>query len=97
MITDRAPALGLSEAVSNTFSGDHPCDICKALAEVTEQEKEQAPSPLSAENLVKIDSPLSQKRTLVFPPDLGSWPYALSDIHHLSVSLKVLTPPPEIA
>lgn len=48
MIVERAPEMGLGEALEDTFSGESPCEICCALAEVrergAEQEGERAPN-----------------------------------------------------
>ncbi len=43
MIHDRAPEMGLQDAVEDTLSGDHPCPMCLALAEERRKDDEEAP------------------------------------------------------
>jgi hypothetical protein len=41
MIHDYAQMVPLTEAVSMTFSGQYPCEICKALAEKKQSENDK--------------------------------------------------------
>lgn len=43
MVCDRTPAMGFTEAVADTMSGENPCPMCLALAEERQKEREEAP------------------------------------------------------
>ena len=43
MVYDRAPAMGIGDAVADTLSGENPCPMCLALAEERQKEREEAP------------------------------------------------------
>ena len=93
MIHDRAPEMGLSEAISNTFSGEYPCEICCALAEVTPEEKEETPLEKSGKQIPKLFAKFANVR--LFPPAREAWPRSERVISLRSIHLKIPTPPPE--
>ena len=43
MINDRAPEVGLTEALDSTFSGDEPCELCLAIAAAAQKDQEKTP------------------------------------------------------
>jgi len=45
MLNDRIPEQGVENAISTTFSGDYPCEKCKAVAEQRAKEQRQEPLP----------------------------------------------------
>ncbi|MDE0825320.1 MAG: hypothetical protein OSA48_00760 [Akkermansiaceae bacterium] len=53
MIQDRAPKLGLTEAVADILSGAHPCDRCLAVA--------AEPGTLQSQIIDEIPSPPPRK------------------------------------
>ena len=54
----------LTEAVSQTFDGEHPCPLCKAIAAAKKSEKKSAALTLK----LKIEYPsLAEKLVLVAP------------------------------
>jgi hypothetical protein len=93
MIRDYAQVVPLSEAVSMTFSGNYPCEMCKAIAE-----KKAADDRAKLVSLEKYDKKF-------FPPNclaiIGPAPSAISHADYLS-SLQPRTespptPPPRLA
>ena len=53
MIVTRAQTATVSEAVSTTFDGDHPCALCQVVEEGQQREKESDTARL-AEVLAKL-------------------------------------------
>ena len=51
MLGQRAPEIGLQEAVADTFTGGSPCEICLAIQEEREDRREEAPVPESRTEL----------------------------------------------
>lgn len=53
MLTDNLRTSSITEAVSNTFDGEHPCAMCKAIkqgrAEEKQQDKQQVKTGLKIE------------------------------------------------
>lgn len=95
MIYDRSPELGMTEAISDTFSGDHPCDICCALTELTEEENENHPLEKRNDSSPKLFATFSELR--LFPPLRGSWPRFAGPRPPSALHLEIPTPPPEFA
>lgn len=85
MLVENARQVPLSEAVARTFDGNHPCDLCHAVAQGKKSEKKSEILPASA----KLDL-ICVTRSLVCLPPLVRYAYgALS----FSVPENVLTPP----
>ncbi|MDB4259143.1 hypothetical protein N9830_01825, partial [Akkermansiaceae bacterium] len=93
MIHDRAPELGVREAINDTFSGESPCEICCALAEVTEQEQEDAPLKKGGDQGPKLFAKFSSLQ--LFPPARDTWPRLTEFVALSSLHLEIPTPPPE--
>lgn len=45
MLNDRIPEQGIEQAIDSTFSGEHPCEKCIAIAELEAKKAEQDSSP----------------------------------------------------
>lgn len=41
MLVDYSASVGIAEGVSMTFDGEHPCGLCKALAENNKRTKDK--------------------------------------------------------
>jgi|GEM_PF-3294109 len=95
MFHDRAPEMGVSEALTDTFSGNHPCEVCLALAETTEEEHEDAPGRKRAEEVAKNTLATSHARTLVISFRREAWPIKGDDVFLPQCEAEVSTPPPE--
>lgn len=96
MLHDRAPEIGFTEALDSTFSGEEPCEICNAIAEVTQEEQHKAPSDRSAEDLPKLYSPSAQRSAALLHQEGMSKRIAeFTEIHHDLCTLEITTPPPE--
>ena len=94
MLADRAPERGLAEAIESTFSGEEPCEMCRALAE-SESEPAQEPVAPHVEEIVKLLSPgVPVRSTRVNPPGKIWIGYeSLTEAHHSEI-MEVPTPPP---
>lgn len=57
MIADRAPVVGITEAITTTFDGEHPCRMCDALKEVRAQET----NPVNPKSTTTESSSLTAK------------------------------------
>ena len=86
MVQDRAPVMGFSNSVADTFSGRSPCEICQAVREERERRQEEIPAreadPLGKLVLV----PTQTTRVVVTPPgdtvDHLSRPRVLNTLWH---------------
>ena len=95
MVQDRSTEMGVEAAIKDTFSGEHPCEICDAITEYAHQSPEKSPLRESCENLVKLYSPwLATDKLRANPPnDLGELlPTPVSE--NLSIYIELPTPPP---
>ncbi|MGJ8694847.1 MAG: hypothetical protein ACSHYF_00885 [Verrucomicrobiaceae bacterium] len=98
MLNDRAPNMGLTEALNSTFSGDQPCEVCCALAELTEKEQENAPAERQADQLPKLYSPNANSSSFsLSQPQCLSYLRLKPWLAPLPFIFVVPTPPPEIA
>ncbi|MDB4506966.1 hypothetical protein N9055_01980 [Akkermansiaceae bacterium] len=93
MIQDRAPEMGVSEAISDTFSGENPCEICTALAEVTPEEREETPRETVGDS-IKLFAKFTSVR--IFPPAREAWPRSFTRADLAPLHLEIPTPPPEL-
>ncbi|MDB4354131.1 hypothetical protein N9Z02_02390 [Akkermansiaceae bacterium] len=94
MVHDRAPSMGVSQALNDAFSGENPCEICCAIAESTEEERQDAPAETSADKLPKFFT--KNKGLTVNPPALDSWSRSGSRVMFGILKQKIPTPPPEL-
>jgi hypothetical protein len=90
MLVDNLQTSSLSEAVSRTFDGNHPCRMCKHISEQRKTEKQsEAPAP----QIRKLEFVL-QPVTFVFSAPELFW-LQTADVNHLtSISSAPLLPPP---
>ncbi len=95
MLRDRAPEVGLSEALDTTFSGDHPCEVCQAIAEASHHQNDKAPIEQSPESSSKDFSPLMSLRAITITPPSATAPLpGFRGIADRSIVLELPTPPP---
>lgn len=100
MLNDRIPAQGLSEAISSTFDGEHPCEHCLTVQELQSDEKstdDKTPAPQFQLGSIKLIG-LSSNR--IVPPSGSAaslLPHEVTDAH-LSWRFydSVPTPPPRL-
>jgi hypothetical protein len=64
MLADNLCTHSVAEAVTQTFDGDHPCDLCKAIAAGKQSEKK---TDLSFQPQ-KLEFPPAHENPLVFAP-----------------------------
>ena len=95
MIHDRAPEMGLDSAINDTFSGDHPCELCLAVLEETHKQQQPAPGPEQQDQNPKLFGNTYLPPSISLAPPTGSqilpdYPTGAFDsaIHELP------TPPP---
>lgn len=95
MLNDRIPEQGLSEAISSTFDGAHPCERCLRIARAKQKQSDSALSAIPP-----------QYRALYYTAaDLLSLPsqpagnlarhFRLSPLPPISAPRSVPTPPPQ--
>lgn len=95
MLHDRAPEIGLTEAIDSTFSGDMPCEICTALTK-TQSEQQKAPNERPAEELPKLYSPPAPHSAALLKNRSQKSSLRHRDVSHEDLcSLEIPTPPPE--
>jgi hypothetical protein len=89
MLADNLRTQSMTEAVSQTFDGDHPCSLCKAIVAGKKSEhKSEATSPLQ-----KLEfPPLAEKIVLIAPKNFH--PFTLANTFAESLPQKPLLPPP---
>jgi hypothetical protein len=64
MLAANMTTSSLSEAVSDTFDGDHPCPLCKAITVGKKSEKQSDQTPLK----LKLEfPPVAEKFVLIAP------------------------------
>ncbi|MGB1873896.1 MAG: hypothetical protein ACPIGG_08585 [Akkermansiaceae bacterium] len=66
MLYERAPEMGVAEAMNSTFSGSAPCSMCCAIAEQQQEQEKEAPVPESR-TLAKY-IPVSWERGCILMP-----------------------------
>ena len=97
MIRDRAPTIGWQNAVNDTLSGDHPCEICLAIAKAAQESaSEESPEPSSQKD------PLLKRyfanTTSTIPPAFlepsKQHTFQLEVNKLRSIKLELPTPPP---
>jgi len=79
----------LTQAISKTFDGEHPCCLCKAIAAAKKSEKKSEAVSL----VLKMEFPPTAEMPVLFPPSrFGVLP--LQDSFADSFSSKPPLPPP---
>lgn len=89
MLVANARCAPLSEAVSKTFDGAHPCDLCHAVMEGKKSEKKSEAMP----TIAKLDL-ICTTRTLTCPPPSTPSAYAAYSCSIPERSLAPPAPPP---
>ncbi len=98
MISDRTSEMGFEEALNDTFSGEHPCEICEAMAAADQKEQEENPLRQSEKESSKLFSPASiTKQPAVFPPSQYRFLSLTAAARFQSVIHELPTPPPKVA
>jgi len=89
MLANNLCTQSVSEAVSNTFDGAHPCPLCKAIAAAKKsQKKSDAVAPL-----LKMEfPPAPEKFAFISPEPISA--FSLVNISADSSSSKPPVPPP---
>ena len=65
MLANNLRTQSVSEAVSNTFDGEHPCPLCKAIAAAKKSEKKsEAVSPV-----LKMEFPPAPEKFVLISPE----------------------------
>jgi hypothetical protein len=89
MLADNLRTQSMTEAVSQTFDGDHPCPLCKAIAAAKKSEhKSETTSPVQKLEFL----PSAEKMILIAPKNFRFSP----PVNYFAESLpqKPLLPPP---
>jgi hypothetical protein len=88
----------LSEGLSDTFDGDHPCPLCKAvkLAQETEKKSPDGPKPPSKNKEMKLTLALVSTPRFVFPPGVAPKAWITTSDASLSRHERPVTPPPRL-
>ncbi|MFC7336926.1 hypothetical protein ACFQY0_07035 [Haloferula chungangensis] len=78
MLVQYSSSEGVSEGISKTFDGEHPCSLCLAIKEVKDQQSEKQPLQVASDKLslkelalptiITLRNPTS--RPTVIPPFL---------------------------
>lgn len=96
--TQLAKTGSVSQAVENTFSGDHACPMCEIAA--VKRDAEETPAPLSPETEKKKAKStytichLSQIRS--YPPRKEPFPFPRSSLRLTSLAASPDFPPPQL-
>lgn len=67
MMFERAPEMGVAEAMNSIFSGSAPCSMCCAIAEQQQEQEKETPVPESR-TLAKYIPVTGEYRCLPIPP-----------------------------
>ncbi len=91
MLANNLRTHSLTEAVSDTFDGEHPCCMCKAIAAAKKAQKDsEAVAPV-----LKLEFPLLASKINLFPPTEFAWLPQI-DFFPRSLSRKPPLPPPRL-
>jgi hypothetical protein len=89
MLANNLRTQSLTESVSRTFDGNHPCPLCEAIAAGKKSENKNAVN-VQTQKLEYL--PLAQKIVLIAPSTLPS--LSLENLFAKSFFHKPLLPPP---
>jgi len=89
MLANNLQSHSISEAVSDTFDGKHPCPLCRAIAAAKKSEKKsEAVSPT-----IKMEfPPVAAKFTFISPEPISA--FSLAKLSAASAFQKPPLPPP---
>lgn len=94
MVVDYSQEASLGEALGKTFDGEHPCSLCKAVAEGRGEEQQRQDDRIDA--AVKLVAVLAGDRSAA--PRLGSALRFFSFVPSLQpVDDSLPSPPPRLA
>jgi len=103
MLNDRIPEQGLEQALDTTFSGEYPCEKCKAIAEIKIQESnQQSNSPIAppseSHSAPKLVAVVSSRETTPLPlPFCLRIPFEAIHVRALEdLARSVPSPPPQL-
>jgi hypothetical protein len=89
MLAGNLQSGSFRDAMTQTFDGNHPCSLCKAIAAAKKSEQKNQ----SAFEQLKLDFPPVHENLVLIPPSrFESFPR--KDLFCESVLQKPLTPPP---
>ena len=89
MLADNLRTHPVTESVTRTFDGKHPCPLCKAIAAAKKSEKKHA----FTVQMPKLEfPPAKENAVLIAPADFRLLPQANTSAD--SLTQKPLTPPP---
>ena len=89
MLADNLQTESLHDAVTKTFDGYHPCNLCKAIATAKKSEQKKQ---ISFEKLKLEFPPVHESLVLIAPSRPDLFPRLNSTAE--SIRLKPPTPPP---
>jgi hypothetical protein len=89
MLAGNLQSGSLRDAVTKTFDGQHPCCLCKAIANAKNSEQK---NQLTSQDLKLDFLPAHNSFALIAPSHLELFPR--KDLSGEPVSLKPPTPPP---
>ena len=95
MIVSYSATSGFAKGIEETFDGDHPCRMCKAIKQAREAETQQADSLAPAQQSVELlglapqADPLPSRKAFPKAPSSGS--------HQDLIASRPLLPPPRAA
>ena len=91
MLANNLRTQSVSEAISKTFDGEHPCPLCKAIATGKKSEKQSE----SVSPTLKMEFPPSAEKLNLFPPSQFEF-FPLQNHFATLFSSPPLLPPPRI-
>lgn len=92
MLIERTRAESFATAIQTTLDGEHPCDLCKRIAEGKQNERQPEKSPLS----VKVDL-LCERRPIAFAPLFEPMIFPSSPTEGTPRAERPPVPPPRVA
>lgn len=93
MIVSFSQHEGIEQAVAKTFSGKHPCNLCKFVSEGKQAQDKKAPS----DSIKKLDLILAATSAVSTSRDFTTVVHALLSEIALSRSSAPISPPPDLA
>jgi hypothetical protein len=84
----------LTEAVSKTFDGKHPCCMCKAVESGRQEEQKQSKEKLTPDAKIKCVLPV--EIACLYNPVATEAPLAITTLAPLSHQTEPQTPPPRV-
>ncbi len=103
MLNDRIPEQGIELAFDTTFSGDFPCEKCRAIAEIKVKEAEhRSDSPelpsKDSERISKLIGVISSSNPVkIYPPECTRIPFSATRFSAPDeYVVAVPSPPPQV-